>query len=137
MVGFCSVNRPEAAFAALASNYEATRIESIRQLIDTLPRSKKERSNDVEPLVHNLVAAMRCRPDLSAADAAGIEFMIFDILNPGERPGLAQAVANDPALLQLNQPKHSACICNWNKPTSSAHRAAVSRYPRQTDIDAS
>ena len=97
IVGLCSVNRPRAALEALASNFEGARTESLRQLIDTLPRSKEQKSNHVERLEHNLVADIRARPDLSDADAAGIEFMFFDILTPEEMPALAKAVATDPS----------------------------------------
>ena len=100
IAGLCSVNRPRAALSALRSKFEGARTESLRQLIDTLPGSREQRSKDVERLERNLVATIRARPDLSAVDAAGIEFMFFDILKPEEMPALAGAVANNPSWFQ-------------------------------------
>lgn len=54
-------------------------------------------SNDVERLEHNLVAAVRAHPDLSAA---GIEFMFFQIRNSEEIPALVMAAAKDPSRFQ-------------------------------------
>ena len=100
IAGLCSVKRPRTALSALRSNFEGARTESLRQLIDTLPESKEQKSNCFERLEHNLIAALRARPDLSAADAAAIEFMFFDILRPDEMPVLAKAVASDPSWFQ-------------------------------------
>ena len=97
IAGLCSVMRPRAALWALRGDFEGARTESLRLLIDTLPQSKEQ------ALVHweeELVTAIRNRPDLSPADAAGIEFIFFDMLEPGEMPALAKAVASDPSWFQ-------------------------------------
>ena len=100
IAGLCSAKRPQAALLALRGNFKGARTESLRKLIDTLPQSKEQDSGNVDPLLKGLVAAIRNRPDLSSADAAGIEFMFFDILKPDEMPALARAVANDPTWFQ-------------------------------------
>lgn len=100
IAGLCSVKRPRAALEALRSNFLGARTESLRKLIYALPQSNEQKSNCFERLERNLVAEIRYRPDLGAADAAGIEFMFFDILVPDEMPALARAVASDPSWFQ-------------------------------------
>ena len=100
IAGLCSVKRPRAALKALWGDFLGARTESLRELIYTLPQSKEQNSNDFEHWEHKLVAEIRDRPDLSSADAAGIEFMFFDILKPDEMPALAKAVASDPSWFQ-------------------------------------
>ena len=97
IAGLCSVVRPRAALWALRGNFEGARTESLRLLIDTLPRSKEQSLDYREK---KLVTAIRERPDLSPADAAGIEFMFFDVLGADEMPALAKAVASDPSWFQ-------------------------------------
>ena len=97
IAGLCSVVRPRAALLALRGDFEGTRTESLRLLIDTLSQSKEQTLGHWEK---ELVTAIRKRPDLSPADAASIEFMFFDMLEPGEMPALAKAVASDPSWLQ-------------------------------------
>ena len=102
IAGLCSVVRPRAALWALRGEFEGTRTESLRLLIDTLPRSKEQSLDywDEQSLDYRekkLVTAIRQRPDLSPADAAGIEFMFFDVLEADEMPALAKAVASDPS----------------------------------------
>ena len=94
IAGLCSVVRPRAALWALRGNFEGARTESLRLLIDTLPRSKEQSLDYREK---KLVTAIRERPDLSPADAAGIEFMFFDVLGADEMPALAKVVASDPS----------------------------------------
>ena len=100
IAGLCSAKRPQAALLALRGNFKGARTESLRKLIDTLPQSKEQDSGNVDPLLKGLVAAIRNRPDLNSAEAAGIEFMFFDILKPDDMPVLARAVANDPTWFQ-------------------------------------
>ena len=97
IVGLCSVGRPQTALWALRGDFERTRTDSLRLLIDTLPQSKEQTQGDWE---RDLVVAIRKRPDLSRADAARIELTFFDILEPGEMPALATVAASDPSLLQ-------------------------------------
>ena len=59
-----------------------------------MPRSKEQSLDYREK---KLVTAIRERPDLSPADAAGIEFMFFDVLGADEMPALAKVVASDPS----------------------------------------
>ena len=100
IAGLCSAKRPQAALLALRGNFKGARTESLQKLINTLPQSKEQDSGNVDPLLKGLVAAIRNRPDLSSAEAAGIEFMFFDILKPDDMPVLARAVANDPTWFQ-------------------------------------
>ena len=100
IAGLCSVKRPRAALKALWGDFLGARTESLRKLIHTLPQSKEQNSNDFEHWEHKLVAEIRDRPDLSSADAASIEFMFFDILEPDEMPALAKVVASDPSWFQ-------------------------------------
>lgn len=95
IVARCSVNSPRAALSALPSDVEGARTESLRRLVDTLPRAKEQGPNRVERSEHNLVAAVSAQPDLSATPAAGIETLFFEILNPEQMPALARAVASD------------------------------------------
>ena len=97
IAGLCSVARPQAALWALRGDFEGTRTESLRLLIDTLPQSKEQTRGHWEK---ELVEAIRKRPDLSLTDAAGIEFMFFDMLESEEMPALATAVASDASWLQ-------------------------------------
>ena len=97
IAGLCSVVRPRAALRALRGEFEGARTESLRLLIDTLPRSEEQRLDYWE---EKLVTAIRKRPDLSPADAAGIEFMFFDVLGADEMPALAEVVARDPSWLR-------------------------------------
>ena len=97
IAGLCSVIRPQAALWALRGEFKGGRTESLRQLIDTLPRSKEQHLGNLDYFVETLIAAIRDRPDLSSADAARIEFMFFDILKSDEMPALAKAVASDPS----------------------------------------
>lgn len=97
IAGLCSVVRPRAALLALRGDFEGTRTESLRLLMETLPQSKEEVLDHWE---EELVAALRIRPDLSSVEAARIEFKFFDILEPGEMPALARAVASDPSWFQ-------------------------------------
>ena len=97
ITGLCSVQRPRAALWALRGNFESTRTESLRLLIDTLPQSTEQNLGHLD---QELVSAIRQRPDLSPNDAAAIEFMFFDVLKGDEMPTLAQAVATDPSWLQ-------------------------------------
>ena len=97
IAGLCSVVRPRAALWALRGNFEGARTESLRLLIDTLPQSKEHNLGYWEK---ELVTAIRKRSDLSSDDAAGIEFMFFDLLKADEMPALARAVASNPSWLQ-------------------------------------
>ena len=97
IAGMCSVVRPREALWALRGNFEGARTESLRLLIGTLPQSEEQNLGNLEK---GLVTAIRKRPDLSPADAAGIEFMFFDRLEPDEMSTLAKAVATDPSWLQ-------------------------------------
>ena len=97
IAGLCSVVRPRAALWALRGNFEGARTESLRLLIDTLPRSNEQNWGYFEK---ELVTAIRKRPDLSPDDAAGMEFMFFDVLEADEMPALAEAVARDPSWLR-------------------------------------
>ena len=97
IAGMCSVARPREALWALRGNFEGARTESLRLLIGTLPQSEEQNLGNLEK---ELVTAIRKRPDLSPADAADIEFMFFDRLEPDEMPTLAMAVATDPSWLQ-------------------------------------
>ena len=97
IAGLCSVGRPQAALLALRGDFEGARTESLRLLTDTLPRSNEPTQGHWE---EELLAAIRKRPDLSSADAAQIEFTFFDILERGEMPALASAVASDPSWFQ-------------------------------------
>ena len=97
IAGLCSVVRPRAALWALRGNFEGARTESLRLLIDTLPQSNEQNWGYFEK---ELVTAIRKRPDLNPDDAAGMEFMFFDVLEADEMPALAKAVANDPSWLQ-------------------------------------
>ena len=97
IAGLCSVVRPRAALWALRGNFEGARTESLRLLIDTLPQSKEHSLGYWEK---ELVTAIRKRSDLSPDDAAGIEFMFFDVLKADEMPALARAVASNPSWLQ-------------------------------------
>ena len=96
IAGLCSVVRPRAALWALRGNFEGARTDSLRLLIDTLPQSKEQ---NLDYLDNELVSAIRKRPDLSPDDAAGIEFMFFDVLEADEMPALAKAAATDPSWL--------------------------------------
>lgn len=98
IAGLCSVARPQAALLALRGDFEGTRTESLRLLVDTLPLSKEQSPGHWE---EELVTAIRKRPDVSPADVAGIEFMFFEMLDPGEMPALAKAVASDPSWFQM------------------------------------
>ena len=105
ITGLCSVARPRAALWALRGEFEGARTESLRLLIDTLPRSKEQSldywdEQSLDYLEKTLVTAIRERPDLSPADAAGIEFMFFAVLGADEMPALAKAVASDPSWFQ-------------------------------------
>ena len=100
IAGLCSAKRPQAALLALRGNFKGARTESLQKLINTLPQSKEQDSGNVDPLLKGLVAAIRNRPDLSSAEAAGIEFIFFEILKPDDMPALARAVANDPTWFQ-------------------------------------
>lgn len=100
IAGLCSVKRPRAALEALWGDFLGARTESLRTLIYALPQSNEQKSPYFEWLERKLVAEIRDRPDLSAADAAGIEFMFFDILEPDAMPALAKAVASDPTWFQ-------------------------------------
>ena len=97
IAGLCSVVRPRAALWALRGNFEGARTDSLRLLIDTLPQSAEQNLDDLD---NELVTAIRKRPDLSPDDAAGIEFMFFDVLEADEMPALAKAVASNPSWLQ-------------------------------------
>ena len=97
IAGLCSVVRPRAALWALRGNFEGARTESLRLLIDTLPKSKEHGLGFWEK---ELVTAIRKRSDLSPDDAAGIEFMFFEVLKADEMPALAKAVASNPSWLQ-------------------------------------
>ena len=94
IAGLCSVVRPRAALWALRGNFEGARTDSLRLLIDTLPQSEEQNLDDLD---NELVTAIRKRPDLSPDDAAGIEFMFFDVLEADEMPALAKAVASNPS----------------------------------------
>ena len=97
IAGLCSVVRPRAALWALRGNFEGARTESLRLLIDTLPQSNEQNWGYFEK---ELISAIRKRPDLSPDDAAGMEFMFFDVLEADEMPALAKAVASDPSWFQ-------------------------------------
>ena len=97
ITGLCSVQRPRAALWALRGNFEGTRTESLRLLIDTLPQSTEQ---NLDHFDQELVSAIRRRPDLNPDDAAAIEFIFFDVLKADEMPALAQAVASDPSWFQ-------------------------------------
>ena len=97
IAGLCSVVRPRAALWALRGNFEGARTESLRLLIDTLPQSNEQNWGYFEK---ELITAIRKRPDLSPDDAAGMEFMFFDVLEADEMPALAKAVASDPSWFQ-------------------------------------
>ena len=98
IAGLCSVARPRAALGALRGDFEGTRTESLRLLIDTLLQSKEQTMSHWDE--KKLVEEIRKRPDLSPVDAVGIEFMFFDMLEPDEMPALAKAVASNPSWLQ-------------------------------------
>ena len=98
IAGLCSVARPRAALGALRGDFEGTRTELLRLLIDTLPQSKEQTMSHWDE--KELVEEIRKRPDLSPVDAVGIEFMFFDMLEPDEMPALAKAVASNPLWLQ-------------------------------------
>ena len=100
IAGLCSVKRPRAALEALWGDFLGARTESLRKLIYALPQSNEQKSPYFEWLERKLVAEIWDRPDLSATDAAGIEFMFFDLLVPDEMPALAKAVASDPSWFQ-------------------------------------
>ena len=97
ITGLCSVLRPRAALWALRGNFEGAQTESLRLLIETLPESTEQ---NLDHFDHELVTAIRQRPDLCPEDAAAIEFMFFDALRADEMPALANAVASDPSWLQ-------------------------------------
>lgn len=94
IAGLCSAVRPRAALSALRGEFEGTRTESLRLLIETLPQSREEVFGHWEK---ELVAAIRIRPDLSLTEAARIEFNFFDVFDPGDMPALATAVASNPS----------------------------------------
>ena len=94
IAGLCSVVRPHVALSVLRSNFEGARTESLRLLIHALPRSDEQSMGEWE---EELFEAIRKRPDLSPADAVGIEYILFDVLNPDQMPALANAVASDPS----------------------------------------
>ena len=118
IAGLCSVKRPRAALEALRSNFLGARTESLRTLIYALPQSNEQNSNCFERLERNVVAEIRDRPDLGAADAAGIEFMFFDILKPDEMPALAKAVASDPSWFQ-----EALMLCTARRDGEKDHHA--------------
>ena len=97
IAGLCSAFRPRAALWALRGNFEGARTESLRLLIDTLPQSEEQ---NLDYWDKELVTAIRKRPDLSPAEAAGIEFVFFDRLEPDDMSALAKAVATDPSWFQ-------------------------------------
>ena len=123
IAGLCSVVRPQAALWALRGDFEGARTESLRLLVDTLSQSKEPTRGEWE---EELVVAIRKRPDLSPADAARIEFTFFDILEPGEMPALAKAVAGDPSWLQqalmlcIRRRDHAADAPEWAARTKNA-----------------
>ena len=97
IAGMCSVARPREALRALGGNFEGARTESLRLLIGSLAQSGE---HDLDYWEEELVKETQKRPDLSAVDAAGIEFMFFDRLKPDKMSALAKAVATDPSWLQ-------------------------------------
>ena len=123
IAGLCSVIRPRAALWALRGNFEGARTESLRLLIDTLPQSNEQNWGYFEK---ELVTAIRKRPELSPADAAGIEFMFFDVLGADEMPTLAKAVASDPSWFQealmlcMRREDHAEDPPEWTERTESA-----------------
>ena len=133
IAGLCSVVRPRTALLALRGNFEGARTESLRLLIDTLPQSEEQNLLYWE---EELVTAIRKRPDLSPDDAASIEFMFFDMLEPDEMPALAKAVSNDPSWLQealmlcMRRRDHDEDSPEWTKRRESAPELLRSRAYR-------
>ena len=132
IAGLCSVVRPRAALWALRGEFEGARTESLRLLIDTLPRSKEQSLDywDEQSLDYRekkLITAIRQRPDLSPADASGIEFMFFDVLEADEMPALAKAVASDPSWFQealmlcMRREDHAEDPPEWTERRERAH----------------
>ena len=74
-----------------------------------------------------LITAIRQRPDLNPADAAGIEFMFFDVLEADEMPALARAVASDPSWFQealmlcMRREDHAEDPPEWTERRERAH----------------